>query len=56
MMNLKRRRILGRSISSAHADDSGSLSSLTISGNSIGSAQEAMIKQICADKSIQCTL
>jgi hypothetical protein len=32
------------------------LASLTISGNSIGSKQKAKIKQICAGKSIQCTL
>jgi Ran GTPase-activating protein (RanGAP) involved in mRNA processing and transport len=36
--------------------DSGSLASLDISDNNIGDAQEAKIKQICAGKSIKCTL
>ena len=36
--------------------DSGSLASLDISGNNIGDEQEAEIKQICAGKSIKCTL
>ena len=36
--------------------DMGALASLNISGNRIDSAQQATIKQICADKSIQCTL
>ena len=36
--------------------DMGALASLNISGNRIGGVQEATIKQICADKSIQCTL
>jgi len=35
---------------------SGVLASLTISNNRIGSEQEAKIKQICAGKSIKCTL
>ena len=35
---------------------SGALASLTISNNQIGSEQEAKIKQICAGKSIKCTL
>ena len=34
----------------------GSLASLTISNNRIGSEQEAKIKQICAIQSITCTL
>ena len=34
----------------------GSLASLDISNNSIGSAQEAIIKQICAGRSIKCAL
>ena len=37
-------------------NDSGSLASLTISNNKIGSEQEAKIKEICAGKSIKCTL
>ena len=36
--------------------DMGALSSLNISRNGIDSAQEATIRQICAGKSIQCTL
>jgi hypothetical protein len=36
--------------------DMGSLASLDISNNSIGSAQEAIIKQICAGRSIKCAL
>ena len=36
--------------------DKGSLASLDISNNSIGSAQEAIIKQICAGRSIKCAL
>ena len=36
--------------------DMGSLASLDISDNSIGDEQEAKIKQICAGKSIKCTL
>ena len=36
--------------------DMGSLSELDISNNRIGSEQEAKIKQICAGKSIKCTL
>ena len=36
--------------------DMGSLASLTISNNRIGSEQEAKIKEICAGKSIKCTL
>ena len=35
--------------------DMGALASLDISGNSIGSEQEASIKQVCAEKSINCT-
>jgi hypothetical protein len=35
---------------------SGALASLMISNNQIGSEQEAKIKQICAGKSIKCTL
>ena len=34
----------------------GSLASLDISGNRIGDEHEAEIKQICAGKSIKCTL
>ena len=34
----------------------GSLTSLTISNNKIGSEQEAKIKEICAGKSIKCAL
>ena len=36
--------------------DNGGLASLTISSNKIGSDQQAKIKQICAGKSIECTL
>ena len=37
-------------------NDSGALASLDISKNSIGSAQEAIIKQTCAGRSIKCAL
>ena len=36
--------------------DNGALASLDVSRNDIGDAQEAKIKQICASKSIKCTL
>jgi Ran GTPase-activating protein (RanGAP) involved in mRNA processing and transport len=39
-----------------HLKDMGSLSELDISNNGIGSEQTAKIKQICAGKSIKCTL
>ena len=44
------------SIFSDAIPDMGSLASLDISNNSIGSAQEAIIKQICAGRSIKCAL
>ena len=36
--------------------DNGALASLDVSRNDIGGAQKAKIKQICASKSIKCTL
>jgi hypothetical protein len=48
--------ILAAFISSKIMKDKGSLASLTISNNRIGSEQEAKIKEICAGKSIKCTL
>ena len=42
-------------IFSQDMQDNGALASLDISGNHIGSEQEASIKQVCAEKSINCT-
>jgi Ran GTPase-activating protein (RanGAP) involved in mRNA processing and transport len=46
----------GAEILAPALQDSGSLASLDISNNSIGSEQEAKIKEICDGKSIKCTL
>jgi hypothetical protein len=51
--NLKAKDIAGFA---EHLKDMGSLASLDISDNNIGDEQEAKIKQICAGKSIKCTL
>ena len=37
-------------------DAKGALASLNISGNNISSDQEAKVRKICADKSIECAL
>jgi Ran GTPase-activating protein (RanGAP) involved in mRNA processing and transport len=44
----------GAKIIAPAIEASGSLASLTISNNGIGSEQEAKIKQICAGRSIKC--
>ena len=49
-LNAEAARIFSQDI-----QDNGALASLDISGNSIGSEQEASIKQVCGEKSINCT-
>jgi hypothetical protein len=46
----------GAKILAPALEANGSLASLTISNNKIGSEQQAKIKEICAGKSIKCTL
>jgi hypothetical protein len=48
-------QILAAFMSTKLFEAKGSLASLTISNNQIGSVQEAKIKQICAGRSIKCT-
>ena len=47
--------ILAAFIKRKSFQDNGALASLDISGNHISSEQEASIKQVCAEKSINCT-
>ena len=57
-LNISKNKLNAKDIAgfAGHLQDMGSLASLDISNNSIGSAQEAIIKQICAGRSIKCAL